>query len=253
MTVVLLLCAFSFLAGFIDAIVGGGGLVQLPALLILLPGQSIPTLFGTNKFASMAGTTMATAQYARRARLDWHILGPAAGTAFAFAILGSKMVTLINPALLRPVILGLLLLVAAYVFVFKDLGLVHAPKHPRHKARWLAILTGAAIGFYDGFFGPGTGSFLIIIFVGVFGFDFLFASASAKVVNLATNLASVIYFASTSHILYHAALPMAACNILGAVTGTRLAILKGSKFVRVFFLLVVLALIAKLARDLVAG
>jgi len=246
----LLLCAFSFFAGLIDAIVGGGGLVQLPALLILLPGQGIPTLFGTNKLASAAGTTMATAQYARRVKLDWHIIGPAAGTAFIFSALGSKMVTLINPALLRPVILVLLILVAVYVFVLKDLGLVHAPRHPRHKARWMAILTGAAIGFYDGFFGPGTGSFLIIIFVGMFGFDFLFASASAKVINLATNLASVIFFAATGHILYQVALPMAACNILGAMAGTRLAILKGSRFVRVFFLVVVLALIAKLARDL---
>src|SRR5882724_768511 len=105
MTTVLLLCLFSFFAGLIDAIVGGGGLVQLPALLILLPGQAIPTLFGTNKMASAAGTTMATAQFARRVRLDWHIIGPAAGTAFVLAALGSKMVTLINPALLRPVIL----------------------------------------------------------------------------------------------------------------------------------------------------
>jgi len=246
----LLLCAFSFFAGLVDAIVGGGGLVQLPALLILLPGQAIPTLFGTNKMASAAGTTMATAQFARRVKLDWHIIGPAAGTAFVFSALGSKLVTKINPALLRPVILTLLILVAVYVFVLKDLGLVHAPRHPRHKARWMAILTGAALGFYDGFFGPGTGSFLIIIFVGVFGFDFLFASASAKVINLATNLASVIFFAATGHILYQVALPMAACNILGAMAGTRLAILKGSRFVRVFFLVVVLALIAKLARDL---
>ena len=247
------LCAFSFFAGLVDAVVGGGGLMQLPALLILLPGEAIPTLFGTNKLASAAGTTMATVQYSRRVSIDWHIIAPAAITAFGFAMLGSKMVTLINPALLRPVILVLLILVAIYVFVIKDLGLVHAPKHPRQKARWMAIITGAGIGFYDGFFGPGTGSFLIIVFVGVFGFDFLFASASAKVVNVATNLASVIYFGSTGHILYSTALPMAACNILGSMVGTQLAILKGSKFVRVFFLIVVLALIAKLARDLLVA
>lgn len=249
----LLLCAFSFLAGFIDAIVGGGGLVQIPALLILLPGEAIPTLFGTNKFASAAGTTLATIQYSRRVRLDWQIMGPAAATAFAFAFLGSKLVTQVNPAVLRPVILALLILVAIYVFVIKELGLLHAPKHPRHHARWLAMLTGAALGFYDGFFGPGTGSFLIIIFVGIFGFDFLFASASAKVINLATNLASILYFASTSHILYRTAIPMAICNAAGSITGTRLAILKGSKFVRVFFLCVVVALIAKLAHDLLRG
>jgi uncharacterized membrane protein YfcA len=142
-----LLCAFSFFAGLIDAIVGGGGLVQLPALLILLPGQTIPALFGTNKMASAAGTTMATIQYSRRVKLDWRIIGPAAGAAFIFSATGSKMVTLINPALLRPVILVLLFLVAIYVFVIKDLGLVHAPKHPHHKARWLAILTGPRSDF----------------------------------------------------------------------------------------------------------
>jgi uncharacterized membrane protein YfcA len=136
------------------------------------------------------------------------------------------------------------------VFVVKDLGLIHKPKHAQRKAVSLGVLTGVVIGFYDGFFGPGTGSFLIFIFVGIFGFDFLAASASAKAVNLATNLASVLYFGVTGHILYAVALPMAACNIVGSVIGTRLAILKGSRFVRIFFLIVVAALIAKLAHQL---
>ena len=247
---VLLMCLFSLLAGFVDAVVGGGGLIQLPAILILMPGIPFPTLLGTNKFASMFGTSIAVYRYTRAVAVDWSTVIPATIAAFAFAFLGSRAVSLLNPAVLRPLILVLLIVVAIYVFVVKDLGLIHAPKHGRHKARWLGILIGAALGFYDGFFGPGMGSFLIFAFVGIFGFDFLSASASAKIVNLATNAASVIYFAATDQLLYGLGLSMAACNIVGAILGTRLAIAKGSKFVRIFFLLIVGALIAKLAQTM---
>ena len=249
-TVVAELCVFSFLAGFVDSIVGGGGLIQLPALLILLPGISIPTIFGTNKLASFAGTSVAARQYARRSLIPWHIVGPAAATAFVFSFIGSMAVTHVNPAFLKPFILVLLIGTAAYVFFIKDTGLVHRPKHAPGGGWLPGILTGAALGFYDGFFGPGTGSFLIFIFIGVFGFDFLFASASSKVVNCGTNFAALLYFASTSHILYGTGLPMAGFNILGSITGSRLAMLKGSGFVRKLFLVVIAALIGKLAYDL---
>jgi uncharacterized membrane protein YfcA len=187
MTELLLLCAFSMAAGFVDAVVGGGGLIQLPAALLLMPGVPYPVLLGTNKFASLFGTTIAVQRYARHVQIDWRTVGPAAGAAFLFAFLGSRMVTLLDPALLRPLVLGLLILVAIYVFFVKELGLVHKPKHAPRKARLLGILVGALLGFYDGFFGPGTGSFLIFAFVGLFGFNFLSASASAKTVNLSTN------------------------------------------------------------------
>jgi uncharacterized membrane protein YfcA len=244
-----LLCAFSLLAGFVDSVVGGGGLIQIPALLILLPGVPIPTVLGTNKLASLAGTSVATYRYAKQVEMDWRVTGSAAASAFVFSFLGSRAVTLLNPDFLRPVVFVLLVLVAVYVFFVKDLGLIHQPKHARQKAVWLGVITGVGLGFYDGFFGPGTGSFLIFIFVGVFGFNFLAASASAKLINVATNLASVLYFGGTHHILYGAALPMAACNVVGSFIGTRMAILKGSRFVRVFFLLVVGALIARLAQQ----
>jgi uncharacterized membrane protein YfcA len=182
--------------------------------------------------------------------MDWRVTAPAAAAAFVFSFLGSRAVTLINPSFLRPVVLVLLVVVAIYVFVVKDLGLIHRPRHGRRTAVSLGIVTGVAIGFYDGFFGPGTGSFLIFIFVGVFGFDFLTASASAKLINLATNLASVLYFAATDHILYRVALPMAGCNVIGSFIGTRMAILKGSRFVRIFFLIIVAALIARLAQQM---
>jgi hypothetical protein len=250
MTELVLLCAFSMAAGFVDAVVGGGGLIQLPAALLLMPGVPYPALLGTNKFASLFGTTIAVHRYARHVKIDWRTVGPAAGAAFLFAFLGSRIVTLLDPALLRPLVLGLLVIVAIYVFFVKELGLIHKPKHAPRKARLLGIGVGALLGFYDGFFGPGTGSFLIFAFVGLFGFDFLSASASAKTVNWSTNVASLIYFSATGNILYGVGLAMAASNIIGALLGTRLAIAKGSRFVRVFFLVIVCGLIAKLAQTM---
>ena len=246
-----LLCGFAFLAGFVDAIAGGGGLIQLPACLILFPAAPLVAIIGTNKMASLFGTTAAVGRFARSVRLDWHIIAPAAGAAFLFSMLGSRAVSALNPNVLRPVVLGLLILAAIYVYVVKDIGLEHRPLHPRARGRWLGMLVGAALGFYDGFFGPGTGSFLILIFASFFGFEFLVASGSAKIINCATNLASVIYFVAIGQVLYRLAIPMAACNVLGSMAGSHLAILKGSRFVRVVFLVIVAGLIAKLGRDMV--
>jgi uncharacterized membrane protein YfcA len=252
MTLLFLVCLSSLFAGFIDSVVGGGGLIQLPAMLILFPNLPIATILGTNKFASCAGTTIAVQRYSRHVSFDWPTILPAAVAAFVFAFIGSRIVSILNTAFLRPIVLVLLVVVAVYVFFVKDLGIIHAPKHPPKKAQLLGILVGAGLGFYDGFFGPGTGSFLIFLFVGVFGFDFLSASASAKVINLATNIASVLYFGWTAHIIYAYAIPMALCSVLGAAIGARLAIAKGSRFVRIFFLVIVGALIAKLAQSIFA-
>ena len=248
-----LLGGFAFIAGFIDAVVGGGGLVQVPALLLLMPSASVATVMGTNKMSSIAGTSVATWRYSRAVKLDWHVIGPAAGIAFVAAFFGSRSVALLNPAFLRPFIFFLLIAVAIYVIAAQNTGLIHEPKHSRARGRTLGLLVGGVIGFYDGFFGPGTGSFLIFTFVGLFGFDFLYASASSKVINLGTNLAAVIYFSSTGHIAYEAALPMAGCNILGSMLGSHLAILKGSAFVRILFLVVVGGLILRLGWQTFAG
>jgi uncharacterized membrane protein YfcA len=250
MTEIALLCAFSMAAGFVDAVVGGGGLIQLPAALLLLPGVPYPMLLGTNKFASLFGTSIAVHRYSRHVKIDWHTIAPAAVTAFLFALLGSLIVTLLDPALLRPLVLGLLIVVAIYVFLVKEMGLIHAPKHAPRKGALHRHPRGGGAWFYDGFFGPGMGSFLIFAFVGIFGFDFLSASASAKVINWTTNFASLIYFSWTGNILYGIGIAMAACNIIGALIGSRLAISKGSKFVRIFFLVIVCGLIAKLAQTM---
>ena len=207
--------------------------------MLLLPGVPFPTLLGTNKFASFFGTSMAVQRYARHVTIDWRALAPAAVAAFLFAFLGSRAVTLLDPAILRPLVLVLLVVVAIYVFLVKDLGLIHQPKHAPRKARWLAIVIGSVLGFYDGFFGPGMGSFLIFAFVGILGFDFLSASASAKVINWCTNLASIIYFASTASSSTKSAPPWPSSNVDRRHARIQLAIRKGSRFVRVFFLIIV--------------
>ncbi len=248
------LCGLALLAGFIDSVVGGGGLIQLPALLLLLPaGTPLADVFGTNKVVGICGTLAAAWNYTHHVQFDWRPILPAAGTGLVFSALGALTLAHLHPAALRPVILVLLVAVAIYTFVRKDFGSLHAPRLTSRAQTWIGLGVGSIIGFYDGFFGPGTGSFLIFIFIGVFGFNFLTASAAAKIINSATNASAVLYFACTNHVLYGFALPMAACNVLGSVAGTRMAILRGSQFVRVLFLIVVAAIICKLGYDIARG
>jgi hypothetical protein len=239
----------AFTAGFLDAVVGGGGLVQLPGMMILLPRTGIPTLFGTNKLVSITGTFLAATQYARRVRLERGVTLAAVLSAFAFSIVGASAVSLLHPQVLRPLVLVMLIVVAVITALRRDLGVDHAPKHVGHRGVGFAVIVGGVMGFYDGFFGPGTGTFLVFAFVSLFGFDFLSASATAKCVNVATNLAALIVFSATGHVLYLVAIPMIACNMLGSFAGVRLAMLRGNVFVRQLFLVVVSVMIAKLAWD----
>jgi len=248
-----LCCVCAFVAGLVDSVVGGGGLILIPGLLILMPQVAVATVIGTNKLAASLGTVVSTTQYARRVRLEWSVLIPAAMASFVCAIAGARVISLIPPIMIRPLVLALLVAVALYTFFRKDLGSLHAPKLKGTRERVTAIGVGALLGFYDGFFGPGTGSFLIFIFVGVFGFEFLAASASAKLLNLASNLAALFYFMGTGQVIYGVGFAMAICNIFGALTGTHLALLKGSRFVRIFFLVVVSVIILKLAWDTFHG
>ena len=242
------LCGLAFLAGLIASVVGGGGLIQLPALLVVLspaPGDSLAAAFGTNKLSSICGTSVAVIQYSRRVRIKWSSILPSGVVALVFSFFGARAVASLKPEILKPLVLVLLVIVGIYTYWRKDLGNLHAPQFTARRERQLGVLVGIAIGFYDGFFGPGTGSFLIFIFIGLFGFDFLAASASAKVINFATNLSAVGYFAVTHQILYHLAVPMGLCNALGSLIGTRLAILKGNTFVRGIFLVVVAGMILR--------
>jgi uncharacterized membrane protein YfcA len=245
------LCGFAFLAAFTDSVVGGGGLIQLPALLVLVPDAPLPVLFGTHKVASTMGTSAAVLRYARGLRIEWRATVPAAVAAFACSLLGAHAVTVIDPAVLRPVILALLVAVALFTRRVRDFGTVHLPRLGRAQALGVGLATGAVLGFYDGFFGPGTGTFLIFVFVALYGFDFLAATSAAKVVNLGSNLSAALYFAATDHVLYRLALPMGAASIIGATVGSRLALARGVGLVRAFFLALVTVLVIKLALDTV--
>ncbi len=246
----LILLLLAFCAGFIDAVVGGGGLIQLPAFRITYPSLSIPLTIGSNKLAAFCGTSVAAMRYVKNAKLHWDAILPALIAALIFSRLGAQAVSHLDPSIVKPLILILLVVVAIYTFLKKDFGLHHQPKLNKQKTRIYSFLTGAAIGFYDGFFGPGTGSFLIVIYINIFGFDFLTASASAKLVNLGSNLSALIYFAYTNQVRYDLAIPVAGCNMLGAWIGARIAIRKGSGFIRILFLIMVVALIAKMSYDL---
>lgn len=244
-----ILALASLFAGFIDSVVGGGGLIQIPALFSILPREIPATLFGTNKISSVFGTANAAWRYARRVTMPWGTILPAALAAFACSYLGAMAVAWLPREMLRPMILIMLVGSAAYTFWRKDFGSIHRPQHTGIKELIYALIVGGVLGFYDGFFGPGTGSFLIFLFIRFFGFDFLHASAASKVVNVATNLAAIAYFVPNGFYLPLAALIMAAANIGGSFIGTHLALRHGSGFVRRVFLGVVCALIVKFAWD----
>ncbi|MDI9857857.1 sulfite exporter TauE/SafE family protein [Flectobacillus roseus] len=244
------LLIFAFSAGFVDSIVGGGGMIQLPALLIFLPQFSIPTIIGTHKLASVSGTLVAASQYIKQVKVDWKVMLPAVAFTGIFALMGARLVSSLDKETLRPIILVLLVLVLIYTLVKKDLGTHHAPKYHGKVFFWGVMLTGAVLGFYDGFFGPGMGSFLIFTFVSIFYLDFLHASAYAKIMNCASNVPAIIYFMSSGDVLYKVAIPLAIANILGSIVGTKLALKKGSAFVRIFFVVVVIGVILRFGYDI---
>lgn len=243
------LCLAALLAGLIDAVVGGGGLIQTPALFAVMPNTAPATLLGTSKLAGIFGTAAAAVNFSRRVTIAWSTAAPAALAAFALSFLGAYTVTTIPPDFLRKLLPFILVAVAVYTFRKKDFGSLHAPLHSGTKERWIAVLIGGGIGFYDGFFGPGTGSFLVFLFVRFFGFDFLSASAVSKIVNVACNFAALLWFGYSGHLLWQAGIIMAVCNIIGSLVGTRLAMKYGTRFVRKLFLVVVSMLIAKTAYD----
>ena len=237
------------LAGFVDAIVGGGGLILLPALFAVHPSALPATLFGTNKAAAIGGTAWACSQYARRVTMNWGTLAPAAVTALLASFAGAWLVTMVPATGLRKALPLVLLVVLLYTLWRKDLGRVHAPHlSPRREAlRGSAI--GAGIGFYDGFFGPGTGSFFVFLLVRGLGYDFLHASAGAKLLNTATNLAAIALFAVKGHVWWHVAAVMAVANVIGSLLGARLALRHGAGFVRGIFIAVVSLLILRTGWD----
>lgn len=243
--VLIVLAAFG--AGLVDAMVGGGGLIQLPALLTAYPATPPAILLGTNKFASIFGTGSAILRFARGVRIPWRVLLPLVPVVFLGALAGALVATAVPPQIFRPLVPVMLAVVLIYVVWRKDLGAAHAPLHITRSRTLLAAVLLGAVGFYDGFFGPGTGSFFMFLLIRLYGFDFLHSAASARVLNVATNAGALLWFGSQLELLWLVAILMAIANVSGAVLGTSLALKHGSAFVRRIFILVVVMLIARSA------
>jgi len=253
---VLLLMLAGLLAGWVDAVVGGGGLVQLPALLLGLPGASPVQVLATNKLASICGTSVSSVTYYRRVRPDLRTALPMAGVAFAGALGGAVVASQIPKAAFNPLILVVLIGVGAYTLLKPDVGATTALRFSGHRHTIAAMGAGGVIGFYDGALGPGTGSFLVFALVGLMGYAFLEASAKAKIANAATNLAALVVFVPQGAVLWGVGLLMGLANLVGAYAGARTAVARGGRFVRVVFVVVVGAFILRIgwqvAHDLVA-
>lgn len=247
---ILALILFSFLAGFIDSVVGGGGLIQLPALLINLPNTPILSLFGTNKIGSLAGTSIAAISYSRKIKFDFRLLLVISFFAFASAYIGAKIIGFIPVESLKPLILIILIAIAIFTFIKKDLGSVHTKSLPLAKQMLYGSLLAMVVGFYDGFFGPGTGSFFVLGFVVILGFEFLQASAYTKIINCMTNISALIVFIREGNYILELAILLAICNMTGNFIGSRLAIKKGNSFIRILFLIVVLMMIGRYSYDI---
>ena len=241
----LFLLAASFFAGFIDSIAGGGGLIQLPALLIGLPKSETAEVLGTNKLSAVFGTTVAAALYRKQIRPDPKVLIAMGVPAFLGSAGGAVLASKIPTSSMRPMVLVLLIIVAIYTWFKPDLGKFENLRHLPKRRVQIAAFAGVVIGFYDGIFGPGTGSFLMLILVASLGYAFITASAIAKVVNVATNVGAIMVFGINGAVIWQIGIILGVANISGAVIGARLAIKGGSTLVRKVFLIVTVALIVK--------
>lgn len=248
--IIVILCIASFFAGFVDAIVGGGGLIQAPVALILLPNYAVSSIMGSLKIPAFSGTSFAARQYLKKVDMNWKLLLIMAVVAFSSAFLGSTLLTMVSNDFMKPLLFVVLILIAIYTFMKKDFGSQQVKHLSDNKLLFYGVLMSIFIGFYDGFIGPGTGSFLVLGFVALLGFDFLHASANAKMVNLATNLGSICLFILKGKILWAIAIPMAFCNALGGFLGAKLAIKKGNQFIRIFFLIVVIGTLIRFGYDI---
>ena len=244
--VVTLMAVAGFAAGWVDAVVGGGGLVQLPALLLGFPGASPAQILATNKIAGIAGTATSSVTYWRRVRPDLRTAVPMAVVAYVGAIGGALIGLHIPKSAFNPIILVMLVVVGAYTVARPSMGAQTALRFDGHRHTAVAMLTGFLIGVYDGALGPGTGSFLVFALVGLMGYAFLEASAKAKIANFATNLGALTVFAPGGHVMWGIGLVMAAANLVGGYTGARTAVARGSRFVRVVFVLVLAAFIIRI-------
>jgi uncharacterized protein len=247
-----LLALAGLFAGFVDAVVGGGGLVQLPALVVAFPGAAPVQVLATNKLAGTCGTTVSSMTYYRRVRPDPRTFVPLMLVAFVGSAAGAFAASHLPKAAFNPIILVALVVVGSYVLLRPDLGSATELRFAGHRHTLTAMLAGLTIGFYDGALGPGTGSFFVFTLVGLLGYSFLEASAKARIANWATNVAALLVFAAQGAVMWKVGLVVGVCNLVGSYAGARTAVARGSGFVRIFFVLVVAAFIVKIGSDVLA-
>lgn len=244
-----LLIGAAFLAGYVDAVVGGGGLIQLPAFVVAFPHAIPVQLLATNKLASVCGTAVSSGTYLRRVRPDLGTALPLVAGALAGSAGGAFIASHIPKDAFNPLILAVLIGVGAYTVLRPSLGQVEALRHAGRRHTLGALFIGAGVGVWDGALGPGTGSFLVFLLVGVLGFAFLQGTALAKLGNLATNIAALVVFVASGSVVWHVGLPMGAANALGGYLGARTAVARGHGFIRGVFIVVVGAFILKIGYD----
>ncbi|MFC5720126.1 sulfite exporter TauE/SafE family protein [Streptomyces gamaensis] len=245
------LCLAAAAAGWIDAVVGGGGLIQLPALLVGLPHVPAAWVLGTNKAVAICGTTAAAVAYARRSPLDLRRALRIGLAALAGSLAGAFFASGIHSGVLRPMVMAALLAVLALVLLRPSFGTGVAPAAGPSRRRVLAavLVAGLGIGFYDGLVGPGTGTFLVLALAALLHLDLVVASGTAKVVNVCTNVGALVTFGLQGSVLWQVAAPMALFNLAGGAVGARMALKRGSSFVRSVLVVVVLSLVCKLGWD----
>jgi uncharacterized protein len=249
-----LLLAFAGLfAGFVDAVVGGGGLVLLPSLVLAFPAAAPVQILATNKLAGSCGTSISSLTYYRRVRPDPRTFVPLMLVAFLGSAAGAVAATHLSKSAFDPIILAALIVVGAYVLLKPDVGDVTDLRFAGHRHTLVAVLAGFVIGFYDGALGPGTGSFFVFTLVGLLGYNFLEASAKARIANWATNIAALLVFATQGAVMWRVGLVVGICNLVGSYVGARTAVSRGSGFVRVFFVIVVGGFVVRIGSDVLGG
>ena len=247
------ICAAALAAGFIDAVVGGGGLVQVPALFILFPHFPVSKIIGTNRFASFMGTAVAAYQYGQKVPIPWPTVLYAGAGAGVMSFAGATVSSYIRAEVLKPIILVLMLLIGGYSFFNKTLGQSENLRVLRVQIPIYGLIIGMTTGFYNGFVGPGTGSLLVFGFVSIVGFSFLMSSAVSKIINVIADVASLVFFLANDFVDFKIALPMMACNMIGSLVGSRMALLRGNSFVRTMFLAVIFGLILRFGYGILFG
>lgn len=247
--VLVYLCIAAFCAGFVDAIAGGGGLIQTPFGLALLPHLHVSTVIGSLKVPAFSGTALAVVQYLKKARIQWKYFLVLALISFVSAFLGSYVLTVVTNEFMKPLLFAILLALWIFTYIRKDFSSHQLKNLSKTKQWFLGIAIAIVVGFYDGFIGPATGTFFIMGFIFLVGFDFFKASSYAKMINLSTNFGSICLFALKGQIIWSIALPMAVCNGLGGYFGAKLAILKGQQWVRYIFLFIMFVAICRFGYD----